>query len=89
MAYEYLFGFKIARPLDRLTSANITSLDNIRFLREHLYKDAQLALDFAAIQAKRYYDRKHCQIEFKKGQEVFLKLYHGYTLPGKPNRKYS
>ncbi len=88
-AHEYLFGFKIAGPLDQLTSADTTSLDDIRFLREHLRKDAQLALDFAAVQAKRHYDRKHRQIKFKKGQEVFLKLYHGYTLPGKPNRKYS
>jgi hypothetical protein len=88
-AHEYLFGFKIAGPLDRLTSANTTDLDDICFMREHLRKDAQLALDFAAARAKRRYDNKHRPIEFKKDDEVFLKLHHGYTLPGKPNRKYS
>jgi hypothetical protein len=58
-------------------------------MREHLRKDAQLALDFAAARAKRQYDSKHRQIEFEEGDRVYLKLHHGYTLPGKPNRKYS
>jgi hypothetical protein len=61
----------------------------MRFVREHLWKDAQLALDFTVVQAKRRYDNKHRQVEFQEGEQVLLKLYHSYSLPRKPNRKYS
>jgi RNase H-like domain found in reverse transcriptase/Reverse transcriptase (RNA-dependent DNA polymerase)/Chromo (CHRromatin Organisation MOdifier) domain/Integrase zinc binding domain len=87
--HELLFGFKIQGPLESLTSIHTNSFDEIRFMREHLRRDAQLAADFAAAKAKQYYDQRHRQIEFNVGDEVYLRLHKGYYLPGHPPRKYS
>ncbi len=46
-------------------------------------------MDFATARAKRRYDGQHRDIEFKEGDKVYLRLYHGYHLPGKPSRKLS
>ncbi|RWA03570.1 hypothetical protein EKO27_g11536 [Xylaria grammica] len=92
--HEQLFGFKLPGALEALTDTQLESIDieqfkDIRFFREHLRRDANLAMDFAAVQAKRYYDGKHRSIEFEVGDKVYLKLHSGYHLPGKPSRKYS
>ncbi len=46
-------------------------------------------MDFAAVQAKRRCDGKHRALSFEVGDKVYLRLHHGYHLPGKPSRKYS
>ena len=58
-------------------------------MREHLRHNAQLAIDFAAAQAKRRYDSKHRPIKFEVGNKVYLRLHRRYHLPGNPSRKYS
>ncbi len=59
--YEYLFGYKIEAPADRLTDI-LQPPENMlqrRFIREHLRKDMQAAIDEANVFVKRYYDFKH------------------------------
>ncbi len=60
--YEYLFGFKFESSTDRLTAAFRTLEDILkrRFIRKHLRKDIQFAMDQANAFAKRYYDSKYC-----------------------------
>jgi hypothetical protein len=90
--HEQLFGFKPAGPLDALAApAALTKSDkdDIAAAREALRQDAQLAMDFASAYAKRRYDKEHRDIEFSVGDKVFLRLHHGYHLPGKPPRKLS
>ncbi len=64
-------------------------VSEVATLRKHLRQDAQLAMDFAATDAKRRYDKEHRQIEFNIGDKVHLRLHYGYHLPGRASRKYS
>ena len=70
--YEYLFGFKFESPIDRLTVAFRISEDILerRFIREHLRKNAQFAIDQINIFAKRYYNSKYRWKEFEVGDQV-------------------
>ncbi|CAJ2500431.1 Uu.00g032840.m01.CDS01 [Anthostomella pinea] len=86
--HEQLFGYKLRGPNDA-TRINTDSFGRVRFLRDHLRKDAELAMDFASARHKRLYDNKHKIIEFREGDEVYLRLYKGYHLPGHPLHKYS
>jgi hypothetical protein len=70
-------------------SGNKVALEDIPTLREELHQQAQLAMDFTAADNKRRYDSKHKPVEFKKGDKVYLRLYHRYHLPSKPARKLS
>ncbi len=59
--YKYLFGFKLESPVDRLTAALRTPEDILKrkFIRKHLRKDTQFAINQTNALAKRYYDSKH------------------------------
>ncbi len=59
--YEYLFGFKFESPVDRLTAVLRTPEDILerRFIKKHLRKDAQFAINQINAFAKRYYNSKH------------------------------
>ena len=46
-------------------------------------------MDFVAAKAKRRYDKKYKLVSFKVGDKVYLRLYDGYHLPGKPAKKLS
>ena len=87
--HELLFGFRPTGPLEAMTKPLEDGNQDTAALREHLRHDAQLAMDFAAAQAKRRYDGKHRPIEFEVGDKVYLRLHRGYHLPGNPSRKYS
>jgi hypothetical protein len=45
------------------------------------------ALDLAVVTAKHYYDRKHKPMFFNVGDEVYLRLYKGYSIPAEKKRK--
>lgn len=76
--HEYLFGFKIQGPVDRLTNLLPQRQAEIRFLRQHLRRDAQLRMDVVAAEAKRIYDQKHRQVRFEVGDKVWLKTGKAY-----------
>jgi len=85
--HEYLFGFKLPGPLNRLTDSSIPkNVAELRFLRESIRREAQLAMDTAAAVAKRHYDINHRQIEFNVGDEVWLSL-SKYKMPGTVKNK--
>ncbi|KAM7203063.1 hypothetical protein V8F33_002411, partial [Rhypophila sp. PSN 637] len=89
---EQLFGFKLRGPLDVITGQDGAQLEiaqRVTALKDHLREDARLAMDFAAAAAKRRYDSKHKPVYFEVGDTVYLRLHKGYSLPGKPPRKYS
>ena len=87
--YELLFGFRPTSPLEAITKLLEDRNQDIAALQEHLYYDAQLAMDFAAVQAKRRYNGKHRPIKFEVGNKVYLWLYYRYHLLGNLSRKYS
>ena len=74
--HEYLFGFKIESPADRLILVLRAPEDVLerRFIREHLQKDAQFAINQTNVFAKRYYDFKYRWEEFKVGDQVWLRI---------------
>lgn len=88
-AYEQLFGIKLQGPLDIVTTIDSPDIEQITELRPYLRQDAVLAMDFAIARAKRIYDAKYKAIEYSVGDEVYIRLHHGYNLPGKPGRKFS
>lgn len=51
--------------------------------------EAEKAIAFANAGAKTRYDKKHKPINMDVGDEAYLKLHHGYTIPGLTNRKLS
>ena len=88
--YEYLFGFKIPEPTQRLLRGNDDKgidIDKLRFLQEHLRQDAQLAMGVAAAVEKRCYNSKHCCIKFNVSNKVFLELGKVYRPEGQQNTK--
>ncbi len=85
--HEFLFGFKIPGPVDRITRGIPADVAKIRYMREHLRRDAQLAMDIAAAIAKRQYDAAHRQVEFAEGDKVWLTLGKAYKPKGSQNRK--
>ncbi len=70
--YKYLFGFKFESLANRLIAVLRIPEDILerRFIKEHLQKDMQFAMDQANAFAKRYYDSKHRWKEFEIGNQV-------------------
>lgn len=85
--HEFLYGFRLSSPADRLAGPIPKQVDDIRFMREHLRRDAQLSMDIVAAEAKRLYDAKHRQIEFNVGDKVWLKYGKAYKPMLKGSKK--
>ena len=62
--HEFLFGFRIPTPIDHLTQVKTQDVRSLRFIREHLRRDAQLAMDITTSLKKRRYDLKPGQIKY-------------------------
>ncbi|SCO30823.1 uncharacterized protein FFMR_02024 [Fusarium fujikuroi] len=86
-AHEFIYGFKPMSALDTVTP--MEDVADLPYLREVTCKEARLAMDFAAMKGKRWYDDKHRPITLKQGDRVYLRLHDGYHLPGKPSKKWS
>ncbi len=70
--YKYLFDFKLESSTDHLTAAFQTLEDILerKFIKEHLQKNSQFAIDQANAFAKRYYDSKHRWKKFEVGDQI-------------------
>ncbi len=70
--YKYLFGFKFESPTNRLTTVLRTPKDILeyRFIKEHLRKNAQFAINQANTFVKHYYNSKHCWEKFEVNDQI-------------------
>ncbi|KAM4060255.1 chromatin organization modifier domain-containing protein [Hirsutella rhossiliensis] len=88
-AHELMYGFPLKGPLEAVDRTASAEADELPYIKEALRKQASLAMDLAAMKAKRWYDAKHRPIHLKAGDKVYLKLHQGYHQPGRPPKKWS
>lgn len=87
---ELCYGFKVADPTSLLLAAEPpVSEEAFHQLRLAKREEADDAMAFASISMKARYDARHLPLNLKKGDSVFLKLHHGYSIPGLSSRKLS
>src|ERR1700694_2059260 len=84
---EILYGFKLRSPIDIATEVAHDSPDKIAVDRLIARGDAEDSAKHAAFHIARHYNRKHKDVEFKKGSMVFLRLGSGYKMKGIPKQK--
>ena len=84
---ELLIGFKT--NLDSLNALEDLLPADFATLRGHFRSEAQDAIAWANACMKARYDSKHKPVSFKPGDQVMLRLHHGYRIPGQTNRKLS
>ena len=80
---ELAYGFKLNRPLDLVAAIDEQA--------QHVLARAEAsdAISFAQMHQKFHYDRRHQPMYFKKGDEAFIRLHHGYQIPSATSRKLS
>ena len=90
---ELVMGFKPVTAVDLLHHDDLNiegnaepDLDIIRRLYQH---EAKVLIDIAAMFNKGRYDARHTPVDIDKGDTVYLRLHHGYQLPGNPKKKWS
>lgn len=81
---EILYGFNVRDTLGML--AELPQEDFSR-LRQMKREQAEDCIAFANVMAKAYYDNAHKALDVSKGSMVFLRLHHGYKIPGLSNHK--
>ncbi|SLM41435.1 Ribonuclease H-like domain [Lasallia pustulata] len=86
---EVVYGFKLRNTLS-IIGGETESADS-DFVKERLVirKEAEDAANFANLLAKLQYDKHHRPLSMEVGDEVFIKLHKGYTLPSVTNQKLS
>ena len=90
---EVVYGCRLRDILSLLTP-DLEKTDNDEandFLANQrvVVKETEEAIAWANLKSKGIYDKHHRPIEFQIGDDVFLKLHHGYSLPGVDNMKLS
>ena len=58
-------------------------------MRQLHHRDAETAITFSQMAAKRYYDGKHHPSHFQVSDKVLLNLHRGYQLPGGGGHKFT
>jgi hypothetical protein len=87
---EILYGFNLRTPIDTaIDKPDHNAPDKIAVDRLIARGDAEDSAKHAAFHIARHYNRKHKDIEFRKGSMVFLRLGAGYKLKGIPKQKLS
>ena len=87
---ELMYGFKVKEPLSLIGETGLNpQVTNLVQARDLHRKQAQDLQTFASTWAKRRYNGKHKKLDLKEGDLVYLRLHHGYNLPGMGNRKLS
>ena len=86
---ELCYGFKVADATSLLLADPSLPEEAFHKLRLAKREEADDAMAFASTIMKARYDAKHLAVNLNKGDEVFLKLHHGYSIPGLANRKLS
>ena len=83
---ELLYGFKVNDNLGLLEDLPAEDYDRLRTIKRDA---ADEAIAFANAMSKTRYDKKHTALYLKEGSYAYLKLHHGYKIPGLTNRKLS
>lgn len=83
---EILYGFNVRDTLGMLSLTEMPQEDFSR-LRQMKREQAEDAIAFANVMAKAYYDSSHKPLNLPKGSKVYLRLHHGYKIPGLSNHK--
>ena len=86
---ELCYGFKVADAASMLLADPGLPVEDFHKLRIIKREEADDAMSFASTIMKARYDSKHLDLRLKEGDQVFLKLHHGYSIPGLANRKLS
>ena len=84
---DLVYGFRVREGLDLLSKADIDvqDLDRLRYVKR---SEAQDTMAFANIAMKARYDQMHKMLRLHEGSLVYLRLHHGYNIPG-VHHKYS
>jgi hypothetical protein len=83
---EVIYGFRTNDAISLLADLPPEDFDRLRQIKR---EDAEEAIAFANINMKHHYDRRHTAITLKVGESAYLRLHHGYTIPGLHNKKLS
>ena len=87
---ELMYGFKVKEPLSLIGETGLNpQVTNLVQARDLHRKQAQDLQTFASTWAKRRYNGKHKKLDLKEGDQVYLRLHHGYNLSGMGNQKLS
>ena len=78
---DLVYGFRVREGLDLLGKADldVQDLDRLRSIKR---QEADDAMAFANIATKSRYNRMHKALRLAEGSMVYLRLYHGYKIPG-------
>ena len=85
---EITYGMKLNDGLD-VSNVGAKDQTDVIDTRNRNRQEAADALAFAAFDAKTRYDGKHKAMVMEVGDKAFIKLHHGYHLPGLENAKLS
>ena len=86
---DLVYGFRVREGLDLLAKSDseldVQDLERLRGVKR---QEADDAMAFANIATKSRYDRLHKALRLEEGSLVYLRLHHGYKIPG-VHHKYS
>lgn len=83
---EINYGFRVRDTLSMLSQL---PPDDYQKSRQILRDQAEEAIAFANAMMKTRYDESHIAKNIKVGDKVYLRLHHGYSIPGVGNKKLS
>lgn len=83
---EICYGFRLQDNLGLLSDMPAEDWSKLSM---HYREIAEESIAWAGMVAKTYYDGKHTPIDLREGSQVYLRLHHGYTIPGISNKKLS
>ena len=76
---ELAYGFRVRDTLGLLADLPAEDLDRLRLIKR---EEADDAIAFANAMAKTRYDSMHKAVKLREGSLAYLRLHHGYSIPG-------
>ena len=76
---ELAYGFRVRDSLGLLADLPPEDLNRLRLIKR---EEADDAIAFANAMAKTRYDSTHKALRIQEGSMVYLRLHHGYSIPG-------
>ena len=76
---ELAYGFRVRDTLSMLSDLPAEDLNKLRLIKR---EEADDAIAFANAMAKTRYDSTHKALNLREGSMAYLRLHHGYSIPG-------